>query len=372
MTADTAFEIFFAAPPGLEDTLRAEIHEKGFNAPKPQAGGVTVTGGWHDVWRANLEVRGATRVLARIGAFRVVHLSQLDKLARRFAWGDVLRADVPVRVEASCKRSRIYHDKAAAQRIETAIAEELGAPIQPDAAVRILARIEDNVCTLSVDTSGEPLHRRGHKTAVAKAPIRETMAALFLRECGYGGHEPVVDPMCGSGTFVIEAAEIAAGLAPGRSRRFAFEQLAGFDAQAYAALRAGDETGKPVTARFYGYDRDAGAMRMSTENAERAGVASLTQFRQQMITGLEPPEGPPGLVIVNPPYGARIGDRRALHVLYSSMGAVLRRGFAGWRVGLVTSDGALAKAAGLPFGAPGRPVDHGGLTIRLYKTAPLE
>lgn len=372
MSADTEFEIFLVATPGLEAALCGEVRENGFAAPEIESGGVTIRGGWRDVWRANLELRGAVRVLARIGAFRVVHLSQLDKLARRFPWASVLRADVPVRVEASCKRSRIYHDKAAAQRIETAIREELGAPVSPEAEMRILARIEDNVCTLSVDTSGEPLHRRGYKTAVAKAPMRETMAALFLRECGYQGSEPVLDPMCGSGTFVIEAAEIAAGLAPGRARHFAFEQLAGFDAAAFEALRAGAGSDQPVSVRFYGYDRDAGAIRMSTQNAGRAGVAGLTEFRQQMITGLEPPEGPPGLVIVNPPYGARIGDKRALHVLYSAMGAALRRGFAGWRVGLITSDTALAKATGLPFGQAGRPVDHGGLTIRLYRTGPLD
>ena len=222
MTTAADFEIFLVSPPGLEAVLCAEVSARGFIDPKPVTGGVVLRGGWPEVWRANLEIRGATRVLARIGAFHAGHLAQLDKLARKFPWGEILRPDVPVKVEVTSKKSRIYHAGAAAQRIETAIREELGAPISPDAELCIMARFEDNLCTISVDTSGESLHKRGYKEAVAKAPMRETMASLFLRQCGYDGSETVVDPMCGSGTFVIEAAEIAAKLNPGRSRRFAF------------------------------------------------------------------------------------------------------------------------------------------------------
>jgi putative N6-adenine-specific DNA methylase len=230
MTSAGDFEIFLMAPPGLEAELCAEARERGFRSPKTVPGGVVITGGWPEVWRANLELRGCGHVLARIGAFRAMHLAQLDKRARKFPWGEFLRKDVPVHVEASCTRSRIYHSQATAQRIARAISEELGAPLKADAEVVIKARIEDDLCTISIDTSGESLHKRGHKEAIGKAPMRETLAALFLRRMGFDGHEPVVDPMCGSGTFVIEAAEIAADLKPGRSRRFAFEQLAGFEA----------------------------------------------------------------------------------------------------------------------------------------------
>ena len=210
MTRNNDFEIFLVATPGLEAVLCAEARVLRFKGAKAVPGGVTINGGWPEVWRANLELRGAGRVIARIDAFRAEHLAELDKRARKFAWGKVLRADVPFRVEASCKDSRIYHSGAAAQRIETAIAEKLGAPLSPDAIVCVRVRIEDDLCSIGVDTSGELLHKRGHKEAVNKAPMRETMASLFLRQCGYDGREPVVDPMCGSGTFVIEAAEIAA------------------------------------------------------------------------------------------------------------------------------------------------------------------
>ncbi|WP_116132851.1 class I SAM-dependent RNA methyltransferase [Tropicimonas sp. IMCC34043] len=373
MDTPSDFDIFLVCPPGLEPLLAAEARENGFAPAEPLKGGVLIRGSWAEVWRANLQLRCATRVLARIASFRAMHLAQLDKRARRVPWAELLRKDVPVRVEVACRKSRIYHAGAAAQRIERAIAEELGAPIVSEAtegAVQVKARIEDDLCEISVDTSGESLHKRGHKPAVGKAPLRETMAALFLRQCGFAGREPVVDPMCGSGTFVIEAAEIAAGFAPGRSRSFAFEDLAGFDATGWAALRGAAQRTIPDQ-RFYGYDRDQGAISMSSQNAVSSGVAGVTEFACQPISDLVPPPGPAGLVMVNPPYGARIGNRNLLFGLYGTLGSVLKQRFSGWRVGLVTSDAGLARTTELPFLPNGPTIDHGGLRIRLYRTDTL-
>lgn len=370
MKSDPTFEIFLVALPGLEAPLADEARDAGFANAQATAGGVAFEGGWGDVWRANMVLRGATRVLARIGGFRALHLAQLDKRARKFPWADFLRADVPVRVETTCRKSRIYHAGAATQRIETALRESLGAQITPDATVRLMVRIEDDWCGFSLDTSGASLHKRGHKLAVGKAPLRETMAAMFLRQCGYTGTEPVLDPMCGSGTFVIEAAEIAAGVIAGRGRSFAFEELAGFDPDAVAALREGPEA-PPVPHVFRGFDRDAGAVRNSTTNAQAAGVEGITAFAQQAVGDLQRPEGPPGLVMVNPPYGARIGNKKLLYALYGTLGKTLRERFAGWRVGIVTSDGSLARATDLPFLPLGPAVAHGGLKVRLYRTDPL-
>ncbi|MDE1148253.1 MAG: class I SAM-dependent RNA methyltransferase [Azospirillaceae bacterium] len=371
MDTPTDFEIYVVTTPGLESALCAEMQAAGFAHPQTAKGGIITRGGWAEVWRANLELRGATRVLVRIGAFRALHLAQLDKRARRFAWGDFLRADVSVKVEASCTKSRIYHAGAAAERVARAITEELGAPIADDAEIVVKVRIDDDLCTLSIDTSGEPLHKRGYKEAVNKAPMRETMAALFLRQCGYDGTEPVVDPMCGSGTFVIEAAEIAAGLKPGRTRSFAFERLAGFDPVAWSAMKVPDSAAPPA-ARFYGSDRDAGAIRMSQENAARAGVQDWTDFRHHAISDLVPPDGPPGLVIVNPPYGGRIGDTKQLYALYGALGKVLRERFQGWRAGIITNEPALAKVTDLPFLPTTAPVLHGGIKVILYRTGALE
>lgn len=364
MTA--SFPIYLVSTPGLEAPLCAEALEQGFEGATVTDGGVTFTGTWADVWRANLVLRGPTRILARFAEFRAMHLAQLDKRARKVAWGDFLKPGIPVRVEASCKRSRIYHAGAASQRVATAIREEFGATIDEEAALRIMVRIEDDLVTLSIDTTGASLHKRGFKEAVNKAPMRETMAAMFLRQCGYDGTQTVLDPMCGSGTFVIEAAEIALGLLPGRERSFAFELLPSFDAKAFSALRA-NASPKTGTQRFFGSDRDPGAIRMASENAERSDVTALTQFEQRSVEDLEPPPGPPGLVILNPPYGTRIGDKAPLVTLHRTLGTVLKTRFKGWRVGIITADKNLAGATGLKFEPALPPVLHGGIRVALYR-----
>ncbi len=370
MSNSKDFEIFLATTPGLENALYEEVRGKGFKQAKAIPGGVTIQGGWPEVWRANLWIRGASRVLARIESFQVLHLAQLDKQAREMDWGRFLKPGVPFRVEAVCSKSRIYHEGAAAERIEKAISETLKAPHAPDAEITVMARIHRDVCTISLDTSGALLHKRGYKAAVNKAPMRENMAALFLQQCGYKGAEPVFDPMCGSGTFVIEAAEIAARLNPGRARHFAFEDFANFDPEAWENMRNVQRESSNAF-RFYGSDRDEGAIKMSHENAMRAGVSALTEFKQQTISDMVPPTATPGLVIMNPPYGTRIGDKRKLVPLYKTLGDVLRMRFAGWRVGIITTDAALAGATRLPFLPTAAPVQHGGLRVTLFQTAPL-
>ena len=370
MTINKNFEIFLATSPGLEAVLFEEVRTKGFKQPKVVPGGVTLKGGWPEVWRANLWIRGAGRVLARVDDFRVLHLAQLYGRARNVPWDEILRRDVPFRVEVTCSKSRIYHSGAAAERIEKAIRDTLGAPSDPEADILVRARIERDLCTISVDTSGDLLHKRGYKEAVNKAPMRETMASLFLRQCGYTGAEPVFDPMCGSGTFIVEAAEIAARLNPGRSRHFAFEQFANFDVEAWQLMRDVKSARTP-SVRFYGSDRDAGAVSMSLDNAARAGVSAFTEFRQCTISDAVAPCEAPGLVIVNPPYGARIGGEKKLFPLYSALGQSLMKSFAGWRVGIITTEAKLAHATGLSFLPTSAPVQHGGLRVTLFQTEPL-
>lgn len=365
------FEIFLQASPGHEAALLEEVRTHRFKASKAVPGGVSVRGSWREVWKANLVLRGAGRVTARLAEFRVPRLVDLEKQAGAVPWREVLRADTPVRIEATCNASRIYHSGAAEERVGNAIRSSVGAPVVDEAEVCVRVRIDNDVCSVGIDTSGELLHKRGHKEAVNKAPMRETMAALFLRQCGFTGREPVLDPMCGSGTFVIEAAEWAAGLLPGRTRRFAFEQLATFDADAWKAMREASATIVPDV-RFHGSDRDAGAITSSRANAERAGVSGFTEFRQLMVSEITPPAGPAGLVIANPPYGARIGERTALVPLYRAFGQTLASRFGGWRVGLITTEASLAKACGLPFSTPFAPVSHGGLRVTLFLTGPLQ
>ena len=362
-------ELFFACAPGHEALLADEARGLGFDAVTPGAGGVAAQGGWAEARRANLHLRIATRVLVRVAEFRAMHLAQLDKRARKIEWAAFLRADVPVRVEAACRASRIYHAKAAAQRVETAIAETLGAPLSAEAPVTVKLRIDDDLCTISVDTTGESLHKRGHKQAVGKAPLRETFAAAFLAQMGFDGTQALVDPMCGSGTLVIEAAERAAGLAPGRARDFALDHLA-VDAPPLR-LPAPRDPGL----RFFGSDRDQGVIGHARANAERAGVGALCRFERMAVSDCDAPElgpelGPDvgsGIVLTNPPWGTRIGERKPLFALYGAFGEVMRARFRGWQVGLIAPDAGLVKATGLGLEPAGAPVDLGGIRVTLYR-----
>ena len=358
------FEIFATAPPGLEKWLLPEFRALGYKDARYGPGGVTLQGTWHDVWRLNMELRGATSVLARIGTFRAMSLAGLAHRLDEFDWRDIFASRTSVRVEATCKRSKIYHEGAAVERVEKALRQAGMAP-SPNGEVTLKLRIEQNICTLSIDTSGDSLHKRGYKEAVGKAPLRETMAALFLRQAGFDGTQTVVDPMCGSGTFLLEAAGIAAGHQPGRDRPFAFERLATYDEAATSALRrpAAPLDGPP---RFFGSDRDAGAIKGATANAIRAGVAPSCSFANHAVSDAKAPEGPPGLVMINPPYGGRVGDKKQLFALYGALGKTLKANFAGWKVAFITSEPGLAKATALKLDQ-GPKVPHGGLNIWLFQ-----
>lgn len=371
MLASSPYEIFLSTFPGLEGVLAKEVRALGFQPAKAIKGGVILSGDWTDVWRLNLCVRGATKVLVRIGGFRAFHLAQLDKRSRKFPWAKLLKPGLSIKVEVSTNRkSKIYHAGAAIERIERAIIEEMDAALAPSsehADVVIKTRIDDNNVLFSLDTSGIGLHKRGHKQAMGKAPLRETMAALLLRSCGYDGKETVLDPMCGSGTFLIEAAEIALGLMPGRARNFAFEKLTNFDVSAFNDIKAAVHTDVTET-KFYGSDRNHKVVEMARDNAVRAKVDAHCQFDAHPVSTLSRPDCKPGLIIVNPPYGARIGKKRDLFGLYNAFGSKVKNEFQGWRVGLVTSDDKLAKATELPWSDISGPIAHGGLKVRLYQT----
>ena len=373
-SAPITFEIFLVTLPGLEDFLLAEVREQGFKKPKVISGGVLIQGGWPEVWRANLVLRGASKVLARVGEFRAHHLAQLDKHARKFPWADFLLPGHSVKVEVSTNRkSEIYHSGAAEQRFERAISETFGARIADrleDTDILIKVRIARNLVIISLETSGTALHKRGYKQAMGKAPLRETIAAMTLRACGYKRTEPLLDPMCGSGTYPIESAEMAGNLMAGRDRRFAFEKLASYDADAVKKMKTDWFTRTPP-AHFYAYDQNVGAVEAAKANAERAGVSEACHFAVQPLSKLRAPDGPAGLVMVNPPYGERIGKKKTLLGLYREFGDVMQTRFKDWRVGLVTSDEALAQATKLNWVQTSAPIPHGGLKIKLYQTGLL-
>lgn len=361
-------EIFLQGTPGLEGALADEARALGLADLRVVAGGVITSGDMAVAMRANLWLRGAGRVLIRVAEFRAPHLAQLDRRARGVDWAAILRPDRPWRVEATCRSSKIYHQRAAAQRIEGAITDALGVGPTAEAAIVVKLRIEDDLAQLSLDTSGESLHKRGTKPFVGKAPMKETLAAAFLRLCDWRVDEPLVDPMCGSGTFLIEAAGLAAGRAAGADRHFAFEDFAGFDAAQWAAMRAHDTIPPPPSPRIFGFDRDQGAIAGAGRNLAQAGLGDWVALACQPISALVPPCADHGLVVVNPPYGARIGNRKQLFGLYGAFGTVMAAQFKGWRVGLVTSDDGLARATGLSWASTSAPISFGGLTVKLWQT----
>lgn len=363
-------DIFLITALGQQDLLAQEAREKGFKVTSVIPGGVTLRGEWPEVWRANLQLRGAVRVLARLGEFRALYLSQLEKNMREFDWDSILPHATSIAVEATCHKSKIYHAGAAKERVENALSA-CGYVLfdkAEDAQFNIRIRIDHDQVTVSLDTSGDPLHKRGHKEAVNKAPMRETMASMFLREAKFNGKEPLYDPMCGSGTFPLEAADIARRFDSGRSRSFTFQSLPNFDVGAFASMRSPE---RPPAHPIFGSDRDSGAIAMSTTNAENAGLSDVVTFHHAPVGAIVPPCETPGLVIINPPYGSRIGNKKPLFGLYGSFGERMKADFKGWRVAIVTTDGALANATGLPFKPAGPIVDHGGIKVRLWQTDPL-
>ncbi|QDH17772.1 THUMP domain-containing class I SAM-dependent RNA methyltransferase [Swingsia samuiensis] len=360
------FEIFLATFPGFEETLWQEVKLKGFRHPVIADGGVLIKGGWSEVWRANLWLRGANRVLARLATFKADNFDQLVARTALVNWKELLPEGAVFRVEATAKSSRLYHTKAIIERVSSVIENAVQGVFSQKSDLIFRVRMEKNYCTISFDSSGELLHKRGYKTAINRAPIRETMAALLLYKCGYSGQSVLYDPMCGSGTFVIEAAEIANRLNPGRNRSFSFEQLLTFDADAWNKMKTvqrqhlSDYT-------FYGSDRDQTAINISQENAKRADVSGVTEFKRCSFGEIEPP-AEHGVLFINPPYGERIGGKENLFTLYSFMGKVIKEKFKGWKVGLITTDKNLAYATGLQFSSIEGPFPHGGLKIYLFRT----
>jgi len=368
--------LFAATPPGLEALVAEELAALGISG-RAVPGGVEFSGDATQLARANLHLRCANRVLLRLGSFHALHLAELRRKAAALPWHLVVRPGEPVAVRAACRGSRIYHSGAAAERVWLAIGDALGAPVDEVAAAAddetptglgVLVRIERNHVTISVDSSGEHLHKRSYRQRVGKAPMRETLAAGCLRMAGWSGTdgEALLDPMCGSGTLVIEAALAAAAIPAGAHRGFACERWPAFESGILTGLRqeAAAAQREPAVA-LAGGDRDAGAVAGAGENAERAGVASWVSFTQQPISAARP-NAERGLLICNPPYGARIGEVKRLRDLYATLGNIYRRHFAGWRLAFVAASPQLVHATGLQPVPCGPVLDNGGLKVRLF------
>jgi putative N6-adenine-specific DNA methylase len=366
--------LFAVAPPGLEPALMAEAVALGFKARRVE-GGVELEGlaGLHQ--EANLRLRTASRVLLRLGHFQAPDMGalvrELSALDLSGVWN---RKDTP-KLSVTAHGSRVPASavpEAAARAWRLPSVGKAGALDEEGTeGLTLLVRLDGPECTVSADTSGDPLHRRGYRQEIGRAPLRETLAAGILELAGYDGVEPLVDPMCGSGTFLIEGAWRSMRRAPGLERSFAFEQFPRFDEMAWANRRdrVRAEALPMPRGPLYGFDINAGALGTARRNARRAGL-TLTLERRDVKT-LEAPVPGPGLVVANPPYGKRVGEGGELPALYRALGATLRRAFRGWRAALlVPDDDALIRELGLKD-LKNQLVRNGGIRCRLLLTSPL-
>jgi putative N6-adenine-specific DNA methylase len=366
VTAPPTVTAFAIAAPGLEPTVASELGRLGI-VPAVDVGGVRWNGTLESVARANLWLRTASRVVVRMAEFRARTFPELERHARKLLWDRFLPTGTPVRFRVTSRKSRLYHSDAIADRLAAAAAAQTGAARSDDEATAQLfvVRMLRDVCTLSIDSSGPLLHRRGYRQATAKAPLRETIAAAMLLESQWPATVPLIDPMCGAGTIPIEAALFARRIAPGANRRFAFQRWPGFDSSIWARLRdeAKERELPRAPIRIKGSDRDAGAIEAAKANADRAGVASDVEFERRSVSAIEPLPSA-GWVVVNPPYGVRVSSADSVRDLYAALGNVLRTRFSGWRLAMLSPSESLERQIGMPVDERFATL-NGGLRVRL-------
>ena len=389
MTASVPHSCFAVATPGFEPVVARELAALGIVPRAPESGGVAFPADDATLFAANLHLRAASRVLVRMATFSAKSFAELERRAKTVPWRSYVRPDGAVTFRVTCRKSRLYHSGAVAERLVKSLAAQLPsarigtsraaddeADESPDGTEAMIppqlfvVRFEHDTCTISADASGELLHRRGYRLATAKAPIRETIAAGCLLALGYDGSRSLADPMCGSGTFPIEAALIARNIAPGHGRSFACERWPQFDVSAIARVRAraAAMVRAAAPAPIHASDRDAGAVEATIANAARAGVGADLVVTRCSLSAIEAPV-PAGILIANPPYGARVGERTTLRNLYAQFGNVARARFPGWRVALVLAERSLEAQTRLPLKHVAK-FSNGGIRVRLVATEP--
>lgn len=368
-------ERFFApCPRGLEAPLAAELAELGAREVEPLEAGAAFRGDFYSCYRINRESRIASRVLWQVaeGPYESEH--DLYELARTVPWPDYFRPDRTVRVYLAATRSPLKSLNFATLRIKDGLCDEFrrrdGVRPSVDTRapdVRVYGYLTEDRAMLYLDTSGEALFKRGWRRATGDAPLKENLAAGILRLAGWTPDLPLFDPMCGPGTFLLEAATAALSIAPGSGRRFGFEKLANFDGTRLRRLEQ-ESAARTLPARppaIHGSDLYGSALDAARANLAAAGVADAVNLKQANVLEVSPP-GESGVVVTNPPYGVRLGETDELARFYPLLGDALKRRFAGWRVFVFTADLRLPKLIRL---APRRriPLFNGALECRLLE-----
>ncbi|MDR1530320.1 MAG: THUMP domain-containing protein [Burkholderiales bacterium] len=366
---------FFApCPRGLENALVQEIQQLGAMTPTETAGGVAFRGDWSLVYRCNLESRLASRIMWRVATETYRNEHDIYALAHSIDWAQYFNETRTLRVDLTAIRSPLTSLSFATLRIKDAICDRfreqgMSRPSvdkhAPD--VRVAAHLTDREVSLYLDTSGEALFKRGYRKNSEHAPLRENLAAGLLTLAGWRPEIPLLDPFCGSGTIAIEAALIAANIAPGITRSFGFQKLKQYDGPTWQRLKQKARDAirpSPAIPSIFASDYSASAIARARVCAASAQVSDWIHFEtQDAVAQTAPAEN--GIWLTNPPYGVRMDDARLLAELYPQIGSALKHGFAGWRAWFLSADKELPKGLGLK---PERriPLFNGALDCRLY------
>jgi len=368
-------EYFFATcPRGLEAVLAEELMECGAANVQPVDGGASFTGDFPACYRANLQSRVATRILWRVGQGRYASEDDIYQAVLRLDWTQWFKVDMNFMVKVTGVKCPLKSLEFVTLRIKDAVCDRFRQSLnrrpdintrEPD--VRVHAYLTADQYQIYLDTSGAALYQRGFRRSSVEAPLRENLAAGILKLTGWQPGTPLLDPMCGSGTFLLEAAMMALDIAPGSRRKFAFEKLNNFDQSAWQVIKQqAEKKAKTVTfQKIYGGDADLRAVRVSKTNLQEAGLLEAVQLAHKDFADVVAP-AEAGILVANPPYGVRIGEDEALAELYPQMGETLKRKFAGWTAYFLTSDMRLPKLMRL---TPSKrtPLFNGPLECRLFE-----
>ena len=360
-------QLFAATAPGLEGVCEAELIALGMAGVKAVAGGVEFCGALREIYLANLWLRTASRVVVRFGELRCRDFPTLYRKALQLPWGRYVKPGTRLQVRATCRRSRLQHTERIADTLKKAMVRALGgvSPEEGGPQQLLIVSLEDDLCRLSLDSSGALLHRRGYRQDVGAAPMRETLAAGILMLLGWQGERPLFDPMCGSGTFLIEGALLALQRPPGAERKFAFMDWPRYRPGLWQALLLeAAKQGNDCCPALVGADRDAAVLEAARRNASRAGVLEFLSLQPLELSQQSPPLSSPGLALSNPPYGARIG-RGELDAIYRDLGKVYRQVLPEWQRAFLCPDPRLAKVVGSSL-AQIASLQNGGIRVGLF------
>jgi putative N6-adenine-specific DNA methylase len=363
---------FFATcPRGLESLLLDEVISLKGEEAATVPGGVAFSGSWETCYRVNLWSRIASRVLWKVGEFKYRNEADLYGAARKIAWLDLFSVEKTIRVNVTAQKSPLKSLEFATLRIKDAVCDRFREAqgkrpsverANPD--VRVHAFLEADQGAFYLDTSGEPLFKRGWRKVVGEAPLRENLAAGIVRLTGWKPDEPFLDPMCGGGTILAEAAAMSRGRAPGGNRSFGFEKLGAFEEKTWEKVQR-DTSTPQCNPTLFGSDIDPKALSIARRTLAEAGVERWVKLEQSDILRRAAP-APSGVLVANPPYGERIGSEEELAAFYPKLGDALKKNFAGWRCFFFTADLRLPKLIRLQ---PSKrtPLWNGAIECRLYE-----